>query len=55
MTLPKHTLLDFEIGEYRERRNFFLESVVYSRIYFHPVNAQASSDQHGKFMKNDLE
>ena len=46
MPLPKHTVLDFEIGEYRERRNFLLESVVYSRKYFHPVNAHALSDQH---------
>lgn len=54
MPLPRHTVLDFEIGEYTERRNILLESVVYSRIYFHPINAQALSDQHGKFIKKKI-
>ena len=52
MQIPKHNVLDFDIGDYRERRNFLPESVVYSRIYFHPVKDQALSDENGKFIKN---
>ena len=42
MLLPKHTVVNFEIGEYRKKLSLGIS--VFSRIFSHPVNAQALSE-----------